>query len=220
MAKLKIYTFPDMVLTKKSTPIQRVEKTMYKLADNMLETMYDAPGIGLAANQVGILDRIIVIDTDYDFEELPEGAEPPKNVEVVAGGIIKNRKPQIIVNPEIIYREGSILFTEGCLSVPEYSAEVKRSEKIKLQYQDLDGLTKTISADGLLAIAIQHEIDHLDGKLFIDRLSPLKKEMARKKLKQERALREAEDEMIEESLLSGGVRRGRDMKTKKKTKGF
>jgi peptide deformylase len=193
MAKLKIFTFPDLVLAQKASPIARVEKPMYKLADDMLETMYDAPGIGLAANQVGILQRLLVIDTDYDYEELPEGVSPPPGVEVFGGGIVKNRKPQIIINPEIIHREGSILFAEGCLSVPEYTAEVKRSEKIKLRYQDIDGLTQELSADGLLAIAIQHEMDHLDGKLFIDRLSALKKELARKKLKKERAEREAEE---------------------------
>jgi peptide deformylase len=193
MAKLKIYTFPDTVLTKKASPIARVEKTVhFKLADDMLETMYDAPGIGLAANQVGILERILVLDTEYDYEELPEGVAPPEGVEVVGGGIIKNRKPQIIINPQIVHKEGSILFNEGCLSVPEYNAEVKRSEKIKLQYQDIDGLTKTLSAEGLLAVAIQHEMDHLEGRLFIDRLSPLKKEMAKKKLKKEREEREEE----------------------------
>jgi peptide deformylase len=193
MAKLKIYTFPDVILAQKAAPIARVEKTMFKLADDMLETMYDAPGIGLAANQVGILQQILVLDTEYDYEELPEGAEAPAGVEVTGGGIIKNRKPKIIVNPEIIHREGSILFAEGCLSVPEYSAEVKRAEKIKLRYQDIDGVTRELSADGLMAVAIQHEMDHLDGKLFIDRLSPLKKEMARKKLRRERQEREEED---------------------------
>ncbi len=193
MAKLKIYTFPDLVLTKKASPIARVEKGVhFKLADDMLETMYDAPGIGLAANQVGILERILVLDTEYDYEELPEGVKPPEGVEVVGGGIIKNRKPQIIINPKIIHKEGSILFSEGCLSVPEYNAEVKRAEKLKLEYQDIDGLTKTLSAEGLMAVAIQHEMDHLEGTLFIDRLSPLKKEMAKKKLRQEREMREEE----------------------------
>jgi peptide deformylase len=195
MAKLKIYTYPDGVLAQKAAAIPRVEKQYYQLADNMLETMYDAPGIGLAANQVGILQRILVIDVDYDLQELPEGVSAPAGVEVVGNSTLVNKKPIIVINPEIVHREGNILFSEGCLSVPEYSAEVKRSEKIKLQYQDIDGLTKTISADGLLAVAIQHEIDHLDGKLFIDRLSALKKEMVRKKLRQERALREAEDQM-------------------------
>lgn len=190
MAKLKIYTFPDTILAQQALPIARVEKPLHKLADDMLETMYDAPGIGLAANQVGILQKILVLDTDYDYEELPEGVEPPTGVEVAGGGIIQNRKPRIVINPEIIYREGSISMSEGCLSVPEYSAEVKRSEKIKLQYQDIDGLTKIIAAEGLLAVAIQHEMDHLEGKLFIDRLSPLKKEMVRKRLRKERDERE------------------------------
>jgi peptide deformylase len=195
MAKLKIYTFPDMILTQKAAPIERVERSYFKLADDMLETMYHAPGIGLAANQVGILERILVLDTEYDYEELEVGQLPPSGAEVVNGGIISNRKPQIVINPEIIHKEGNILFSEGCLSVPEYTAEVKRSEKIKLQYQDIDGLTRTLSAEGLLAVAIQHEMDHLEGRLFIDRLSPLKKEMVRKKLKQERAQREADDEL-------------------------
>lgn len=191
MSKLKIYTFPDIVLARKAAPIERVERNLYKLADDMLETMYHAPGVGLAANQVGILQRILVIDTDYEQEELPEGTEPPSGVEVTAGGIITNRKPRIIINPQIIHREGSILFNEGCLSVPEYNAEVKRSEKVKLQYQDIDGLTKTLDAEGLLAVAVQHEMDHLDGKLFIDRLSPLKKEMVKKKLRKDRSERDA-----------------------------
>jgi peptide deformylase len=187
MAKLKIYTFPDIVLAKKAEPIARVEKPLHKLADDMLETMYEAPGIGLAANQVGILQRILVLDTDYDIEDAPEGE------------VIKNRKPQIIINPEIIAREGSILFEEGCLSVPEYNAEVRRAEKIKLQYQDVDGLTKTLSAEGLLAVAIQHEMDHLDGKLFIDRLSLVKKGLVKKQLLKERAERENELGWLERS---------------------
>lgn len=202
MSKLKIFTFPDVVLAQKAKPINRVEKALHKLADDMLETMYYAPGIGLAANQVGILQRILVVDTEYDSEELEEGAEAPEGVEVVGNCMIQNKKPQIIINPEIIHREGSILFSEGCLSVPEYSAEVKRSEKLKLQYQDIDGVTRILAAEGLLAIAIQHEMDHLDGKLFIDRLSPLKKEMVRKKLRQERAERESDLEFNPEVTLS------------------
>ncbi len=193
MAILKIYTFPDDVLTKKAAPIARVERELYGLADQMLETMYDAPGIGLAANQVGILQRILVLDTDYDLEEFEEGAEPPTVGEVVGKNIIKNRKPKIIINPEIILKEGKTAISEGCLSVPEFTAEVPRFEKLKLKYQDIDGVSKLLSADGLLAIAIQHEMDHLDGKLFIDRLSPLKKEKVRKLLREERVLRELQD---------------------------
>ena len=192
MAKLKIYTFPDPVLAQKAAPVTRVEKSMHKLADDMLETMYDAPGIGLAANQVGILQRIIVVDTEYDMEDLPEGIDPPQGVEVAGGGIITNKKPIIVINPEIIYKEGEICIAEGCLSVPEYTAEVKRAEKIKVQYQDVDGVTRTLMTEGLQAVCFQHEMDHLEGRLFIDRLSPLKKDMAKKKLLKERKEREAE----------------------------
>jgi peptide deformylase len=193
MAKLKIYSFPDVVLTQKSLPVPRVEKTHYRLADDMFETMYDAPGIGLAANQVGILERMLVIDVEYDYEEIENDLNPgriPKGAEVFGRSIVTNRKPIIVINPEIIRKEGKITTSEGCLSVPEYTAEVLRSKKITLQYQNIDGLTKTLDAEELLAVAIQHEMDHLDGKLFIDRLSPLKKELAQKKLRKERAERE------------------------------
>lgn len=204
MAKLKIFTFPDVILTQKAAPIARVEKSYFKLADDMLETMYFAPGVGLAANQVGILERILVLDTEYDLEELPEGAKAPEGSEVVDGSLIKNKKPKIIINPEIIAREGKLLFHEGCLSVPEYGAEVQRAKKIKVQYQDIDGKTHTLLAEGLQAVAIQHEIDHLDGKLFIDHLSPLKKDMARKKLKEERILRDLEGPNPKQSFKKSG----------------
>ena len=193
MAKLKIYAYPDIVLTKKASPISRVEKTYFKLADDMFETMYDAPGIGLAANQVGILERILVLDVDYDYEMIEDDLLPakmPKGAEVFGRTIVTNRKPFIVINPEIIRKEGKITTSEGCLSVPEYTAEVERAKKITLQYQNIDGLTKTLDAEELLAVAIQHEMDHLAGRLFIDRLSPLKKEMAQKKLRKERAERE------------------------------
>lgn len=193
MAKLKVYTFPDLILTQKALPIQRVEKTLRPLVDDMFETMYFAPGVGLAANQVGILQRIIVLDTDFDLEDLKEGDLIPPGAEVVGTTLIKNKKPRLMINPEIIHREGSIVFSEGCLSVPEYYAEVKRALKVKVQYQNVDGLTQTLDAEGHLAVAIQHEIDHLDGKLFIDRLSSLKKEMIKKKLRQERIERENEE---------------------------
>lgn len=204
MAKLKIYTFPDVVLTQKAKPIARVEKTYYKLADDMLETMYHSPGIGLAANQVGILERIIVIDVDFDLVDADEAdAEHAKNAEVYDSGLITNKNPRMLINPEIIFQEGSRVFEEGCLSVPEYTAEVKRADKIKLQYQDIDGLTKTLMAEGLLATAIQHEIDHLEGKLFIDRLSSLKKDLAKKRLLKERVEREAEEAERFGSFLKG-----------------
>ena len=173
--KLKIYTFPDMILAQKAHPIQRVEKSYFQIADNMLETMYEAPGIGLAANQVGLLERLIVIDVDYTGNVDDEDAVDPDEE-------TKKKNPIILINPEIIYQEGSTITREGCLSVPDYKSEVKRAEKIKVNYQNIDGLEKELSAEGILAVCIQHEIDHLEGKLFIDRLSPLKKDFAKKKL--------------------------------------
>lgn len=191
MARLKIYSFPDIVLTQKALSISRVDKKYYKLADDMFETMYDAPGIGLAANQVGILERILVLDVEYDYEEF-EGRPGPAGSEVFGRSVVTNRKPIILLNPEITRKEGKISTSEGCLSVPEFTADVERSKRLSIQYQNIDGLMKTFDAEGLLAVAIQHEMDHLDGKLFIDRLSPLKKELARKKLRKERAERESE----------------------------
>ena len=185
MAKLKVFTFPDIVLTKKSKPIERVEKTYFQFADDMLETMYEAPGIGLAAPQVGVLERFIVVDTEYDLldlEDLKEGEKIPEGAEIVNDQIISGKKPLILINPKIIYKEGTNSMKEGCLSVPDYQAEVKRAEKIKVQYLSIDGLEKTLSAEGLFSVCLQHEMDHLDGTLFIDRLSQLKKEFAKKKL--------------------------------------
>ncbi len=194
MARLKIFTFPDAVLTQIALPLQRVEKEHQKWAEDMLETMYFAPGIGLAANQVGLLQRLLVLDIEYELDEVKDRAKASK-AEKVAGQIITNKKPIVLLNPRIILREGQVVTEEGCLSVPDYNAEVKRAKKLKVEYQDLDGLTKTLSAEDLLAVVIQHEIDHLDGKLFIDRLGPLKKEFAKKKLKQDRVFRDEEDRM-------------------------
>ena len=144
MAKLKIFTFPDLVLAKKALPVERVEKSYFKLADDMLETMYEAPGIGLAANQVGVLEKLIVVDVDFSPEDDEGNPLNPDEIE-------KKKNPIILINPEIIYREGSTLTREGCLSVPDYRSEVKRSEIIKVKYQNIDGLEKELSAEGLLA---------------------------------------------------------------------
>jgi peptide deformylase len=186
VAKLKIYKFPDVVLAKRAKPIERVDKTFYKVADDMLETMYFAPGIGLAANQVGLLERIVVIDTDYDSFDPEEGEFPPEHQmegsEVINGKTVVGKNPIILINPEIIYREGINSIEEACLSVPDYAAEVQRAEKIRVKYKNIDGLEKELSAEGLLAICIQHELDHLDGRLFIDRLNPLKRDSAKRRL--------------------------------------
>jgi peptide deformylase len=182
MSKLKIYTFPDLVLAQKAKPIERVDHSYFKIADDMLETMYDAPGIGLAANQVGLLERLVVIDVDYD----PGDEESEKNPDLETA----KKNPIVLLNPEIIYREGATITKEGCLSVPDFRSEVKRSDKIKVKYQNVDGLERELSAEGLLAVCIQHELDHLEGTLFIDRLSQLKKDFAKKKLIKARRDRE------------------------------
>jgi peptide deformylase len=181
MAKLKIYAYPDIVLTQKAQPIARVEKSLWRLADDMLETMYDAPGIGLAANQVGVLEQVLVLDIDYEDESELDDAEDTEDGAAPAPRLIK-KNPIVIINPKIVYSEGKASIKEGCLSVPEYRAEVERFDKIKVEYLDLDGKTNSLNAEGLLAIAIQHEMDHLDGRLFIDRLSPIKREMAQKRV--------------------------------------
>jgi len=182
MAKLKIYTFPDKILSQVAQPVEKVLPRHVQLSKDMLETMYDAPGIGLAGNQIGILERIIVIDIDFSLENLSEGEQAPEGAEIVEDGYITDKNPRIFINPKIIQSEGEIVFCEGCLSVPEFTADVKRAEKITLEYIDIQGDQQELKAEDLLAICIQHEIDHLEGKLFIDRLSPLKKEMAKKKL--------------------------------------
>jgi peptide deformylase len=185
MARLKIYTFPDPVLAERAEPVVRVEERHRKLAEDMLETMYFAPGIGLAANQVGVLERIIVVDTEYDSiepEDLKPGERPPEGAELINGSYVSGKSPLVLINPEIIHREGSFEMKEACLSVPDYSAEVKRAERIRVRYRNLDNLEKEVSAEGLFSVCLQHEMDHLAGTLFIDRLSPLKKEFAKKKL--------------------------------------
>lgn len=160
MAVLEILHYPAPVLAEKSLPVETFDEDLRQLATDMAETMYDAPGIGLAAPQVGVLKRMVVIDCS--------GSEAPAEL-IVA------------VNPEIIERAGECMEEEGCLSVPGYYAKVARSAQVKLRYQDLDGQSQEREADDLLAVAIQHEIDHLDGVLFVDRLSSLKRSIFRKK---------------------------------------
>jgi len=161
MAVLKICTFPDPVLKQKSRPIQTIDPKVLQLVQDMAETMYSAPGVGLAAPQVGHSLRLAVIDVTP--------ADQPKNL-------------LVLLNPEIVASEGECAWDEGCLSVPDCNEEVKRSKKVVVRYQNLQGETAEITGEELLAIALQHEIDHLDGILFIDRLSPLKKRLIKKKL--------------------------------------
>ena len=158
----KILTEPDPFLRHKSEKVDQVNDEIRTLMDDMLETMYNAPGIGLAAIQIGILKRVIVIDLSRDDEK---------------------KSPMYFVNPEIITNSNNnTAYEEGCLSVPGQFAEINRPDKCKVKYLDYDGKEKILEAQGLLATCIQHEMDHLEGILFIDYLSKLKKSMIIKKL--------------------------------------
>ena len=165
----RILLEPDPILRKKCQPIENVDDELRKLMKDMLETMYKAPGIGLAAIQVGILKRVVVVDISKDDQE---------------------KHPLFFVNPEITYRsKETSVYEEGCLSLPGQFAEIERPAECHLKYIDYNGKEKNLKADGLLATCIQHEVDHLNGVLFIDYLSKLKKDMIIKKLvKQKREL--------------------------------
>lgn len=155
-----ILTYPDPELKKKSAPVTVINEKTRELVLDMAETMYDAPGVGLAAPQIGVHQRIVVID--------------------VSG---KDEAPELIVaiNPVIIHAEGESYEEEGCLSVPKYAANVRRHERVVVKALNLEGEEITCKAEGLLAVAFQHEIDHLDGILFIDHISPLKREIFKRK---------------------------------------
>ena len=162
MSQRKIVIEPDPILRKKSENLETVDDQLRGLLDDMLETMYSAPGIGLAAVQVGILKRAIVIDVSRDKEK---------------------KNPFFLINPEIIYKsKNTSIHEEGCLSLPGYFAEIERPAECQVKYIDYHGEKKEIKASGLLSTCIQHEIDHLNGVLFIDYLSKLKKDMIIKKL--------------------------------------
>jgi len=158
---MKIYTYPDSVLREEAEPVRKVDDDLLALIDAMGETMYAAPGIGLAANQVGSLQRLLV----YDLTPRLDG-----------------RDLSVIINPEIIQAEGEIVYDEACLSVIDFSAEVKRHAKVKVRGYDRNEKPVDIEAEGLLAICLQHEIDHLNGKLFIDHVSSLKRALYKKRL--------------------------------------
>jgi peptide deformylase len=176
---LAIYTYPEPVLLQKSKPVVKFDQELKTTVFNMLYTMYHAPGIGLAAPQVGINQRFFVVDVDFEREE-KENEDGSKEI------VFTNLNPQVFINPTFSKPEGKILFKEGCLSVPDIYEEVQRCEKIVVDYQDLDGNKHTLEADDILAICLQHENDHLDGIVFIDRLSALKKNFFRKKLIKEK----------------------------------
>lgn len=164
VSKLDIITLPDRKLRLVSDPIERVDDDLRRLLDDMLETMYEAPGIGLAAIQVGVPRRMLVCDVAQREDEDAE------------------RDPMFLINPEILTTsDESIVREEGCLSIPDYFAEVERPASVRVRYLDRDGRRQEIEATGVLATCLQHEIDHLDGKLFIDYLSKLKRDMVIRK---------------------------------------
>jgi peptide deformylase len=164
MAVMEIKKYPAKVLKQKALPVETLDRELQLLIDDMVETMYAAPGVGLAAPQVGVSKRLAVIDVSTKDEEMPL---------------------LVLINPECIEREGEIEFEEGCLSIPEFTSRVTRAEKVRVRAMDREGKPIEIEAGGLLAIALQHEIDHLDGMLFIDRISPIKREFFRKRVKKE-----------------------------------
>jgi peptide deformylase len=159
MAILNILHFPDPRLRTRAAPVTQVDAAIRRLVDDMFDTMYDAPGIGLAATQVNVHQRVIVIDVSEDKNE-----------------------PRVFINPEILAREGVEQMDEGCLSVPGVYETVERADRVKVRALNRDGQPFELEADGLLAVCIQHEMDHLEGKLFVDYLSSLKRERIRKKL--------------------------------------
>lgn len=163
MAKLTILEFPDPRLRKKAVPVDVVDDALRTLIDDMFETMYAAPGIGLAATQVDVHRRLLVADVTAEKTD-----------------------PHVFINPEIIEKDGVTTTEEGCLSVPGYFEEVKRAEHIRVRYLDREGRECEGEFEGLLAVCVQHEIDHLDGKLFVDYLSEAKRSRIRKKLEKER----------------------------------
>lgn len=178
---LEIHTYPDPVLTKVAEDVKPEEfnDELKELCKNMLYTMYNAPGIGLAAPQIGASKRIFVIDVDYDREETSEGS---------GEYTLSNFNPRIFINPKFKIKEGDITYQEGCLSLPGVYEDVKRFEHVVVEYQDTEGKAHEMEANDLLSICIQHENDHLDGIVFIDRLSNLKKNFFKKKLIKQKKL--------------------------------
>jgi peptide deformylase len=167
----EIVIWPDPVLKKKASPVQRVDDSIKTLVNDLFETMYASDGVGLAAPQVGVLKQVIVLDTT------------PRQPE---------SKPVAMINPQIIAKEGTTRYAEGCLSIPGEAEEVDRAAKVTVKFLDVSGQEQTLEADGLLAVAIQHETDHLQGTMFVDYLSPLKRELIKKRMKRLKAERAEE----------------------------
>lgn len=163
MTILRILEFPDPRLRKKATPVEVVDDALRGLIDDMFETMYEAPGIGLAATQVDVHKRLLVADISHEKTD-----------------------PYILINPQLLEKDGLIVSEEGCLSVPGYYEEVERAEHIRVSFLNRDGAEVEMEANGMLAVCFQHEIDHLDGKLFVDYLSEAKRQRIRNRLVRDR----------------------------------
>lgn len=172
--ELKIYTYPAPILKKVAEPVTEFDGELQELCRNMLYTMYQAQGIGLAAPQVGVSKRIFVVDVDFKREEITK-ADGEKEFHLT------HFRPRLFINPQLNDPEGETLHQEGCLSVPGVYEEVKRAESISMNYQSLDGQHHTLKAQDLLAVCLQHENDHLNGIVFLERLSLLKRNLIRKK---------------------------------------
>ena len=171
----EILIWPDPILKKKASPVGEVNESIRALVNDLFETMYAADGVGLAAPQIGVLKNIIVLDTT------------PRQPE---------SKPYAMINPQIVSLEGKMVYTEGCLSIPGEAEEVERAAKVTVKFLDPEGKPQTLEAEGLLAVAIQHETDHLNGTMFVDHLSALKREMIRKRMKRLKAEREERQAVV------------------------
>jgi peptide deformylase len=173
MALLQVLKFPHPVLKQEARPVTRFDADLRQLAESMLETMYEEGGIGLAANQVGQLRRLVVMDLRNGEAEGDKPTRPKDQ---------RPREPRSFVNPRVLEASGELVTEEGCLSVVEFTAEVRRAQRIELEYQTLEGELRRETLEDLGAVCLQHEIDHLNGKLFIDHLPPLKRQMVKKRL--------------------------------------
>ena len=176
MAVRKIRIWPDPALSEVAKPVETVDDEIRTLIDDMFETMYEANGVGLAATQIAVPHRVLVIDLDPS----KDAAEHPEVQAELDAFLFKGA--QEFINPEIVAREGSIVWDEGCLSVPGYTDKVKRAEKIEIEALDRNGEKFRLEAAGLYAVALQHEIDHLDGKVFVQYLSRLKRDSVKRKM--------------------------------------
>ncbi|MGE0083177.1 MAG: peptide deformylase [Desulfococcaceae bacterium] len=166
MEIMKVLTYPDPFLKRTAKPVENIDEDMHKLIEHMVFTMYDAPGVGLAAMQVGVDKSLIVYDGGLGKEE--------------------ERKPEVLINPKIVASEGSVISeNEGCLSVPDFRADVKRCAAVAVEGVDRNGKPVRIERDDFLAVVLQHEIDHLNGTLFIDRISSLKRELYKRRIRKQ-----------------------------------